>query len=165
MKISYLNQADGKLHIVVGVAKEVIEKDLGKSISLKEYKDIIMKAVPEDATKVREIQDEDVPVDREFRDAWTDQTEGSSIDIDLEKAKELQLKKLRAARNEELEKLDKDFLIALEAGEETKITEIKTQKKTLRDATDPLKNLNVSGYNDQEVIEQIKSLGTLTEEG
>jgi len=105
----------------------------------------------------REIDELDIPATREFRKAWTDITNETIIDIDLAKAKEVQLTKLRALRDRALEKLDKKYMIAVELG--TAVTDIKTAKQQLRDITEDLKNLVVSGVNDEDVLNRIKELG------
>jgi hypothetical protein len=68
---------------------------------------------------------------------------------------------MREERKPKLEASDTEFLLALEKGED--LTAIKAKKKKLRDTTDPLKALSVSGYNDPQVLAQIKLLGTLVE--
>jgi hypothetical protein len=100
-----------------------------------------------------------LPISREFRDAWVDVTPASTVDIDLAKAKEVQLSKLRAARDSELAKLDKELMIATELGTPTQV--IKDQKQALRDVTEPLKALEIDGYNDEAVLQQIRILGNL----
>lgn len=105
----------------------------------------------------REIDELDIPVTREFRNAWVDVTDDNNINIDLSRAKEAQLAKLRALRNKSLEKLDKEYIIALELG--TAVQEIKAAKQQLRDITEGLKNLVVAGVDDEEALTNIKELG------
>lgn len=108
----------------------------------------------------RVISDEDIPPIREFRDAWTDVTEETSIDIDLAKAKDVALNRLRAERNKELDNLDKKLMIAMEM-ESDDVQSLKEKKQALRDVTEPLKALQAEGVNDENVLNQIKQLSML----
>lgn len=68
---------------------------------------------------------------RQFRGAW--QFNGSAIEVDMVTARELFRDRVRAARKPELEKLDAEFMQALEVGKDT--VEVAKKKKALRDAT------------------------------
>lgn len=82
------------------------------------------------------IVDEDkIPEDRTFRGAWTDQNPTETIDVDMEKAKEIQRGILRLERSPLLEKLDIEYMKALEAKDEAKMAEITARKQELRDIT------------------------------
>jgi hypothetical protein len=83
---------------------------------------------------------ESVDIDNEFFNAYEfDSQVGAKINID--KAKDIQLDKFRAARAPKLAKLDIDFMKAVEAGDEAKRTEIVAEKQVLRDVTlTPLPN-------------------------
>ena len=77
------------------------------------------------------------PSERMFREAW--QLKGAVIDVDMEKARIIWRDKIRQARQSEFEKLDADFMKALESGDANMQQSIATQKQVLRDATsDPL---------------------------
>lgn len=75
-----------------------------------------------------------VPINRTFRDAWTfgGNPEAGVISIDLEKAKDIWRDKIRAGRKELLEKLDAEFMKALETNADT--SSIVAHKQLLRDA-------------------------------
>jgi hypothetical protein len=111
-----------------------------------------------DIINYRLIKDEDIPTDREFRNAWDDITEESKIDINGDKVKDLLLKELRDKRNIEFEKLDKDFIIALDRDDKDKLIEIKIKKEELRKLTDPLKNEIVKEVLSAEDIIKLKEL-------
>jgi hypothetical protein len=162
MKIMYTRPEDGGVSIVVAAPKEAIEKVLGPLTQEQYEAHVIERSIPEGAINVRAIEDDGIPVDREFRNAWVDVTPEAKVDIDLVKAKELKLAELRRARDVELAKLDKQFMIALERGED--LGAIKARKQELRDATDPLKALHVEGVNDDSVIARIKELAVLDKE-
>jgi len=71
-----------------------------------------------------------IPSDRVFRDAW--QFDGDVVEIDMATAKNIWRAKIRDARIPELERLDAEFMKALEVGEAT--TQIVADKQVLRDA-------------------------------
>lgn len=97
----------------------------------------------------------------DFRNAWCDVTEEPAIDIDLAKAKECQLEKLRVNRQQAFIDLGFPQKLSPEVEEAILSSETKEKLKTLRDATEPLKALEVSGYNDKAVLDQLKSLAAL----
>lgn len=160
MKLIYTRPDDSGVSIVTAAPKEHLERVLGP-LSDKQYLAEVYKSIPDTALKIREITDTDIPADREFRDAWCDVTDQSSIDIDNQKIKEIALARLRVERNAALELLDKVAVQVLEDGADLEPVRIK--KRALRDATEPLKALNVSGVNDETVIKQIKALAILPE--
>ena len=57
------------------------------------------------------------------------------ITINLDKAKEIQKNRWRTARKSILEKLDTEFMRAVENGDTTKQQQIATKKQALRDVT------------------------------
>ena len=57
------------------------------------------------------------------------------ITINLDKAKEIQKNRWRTARKPILEKLDTEFMRAVETGDTAKQQQIATQKQALRDVT------------------------------
>ena len=57
------------------------------------------------------------------------------ITINLDKAKEIQKNRWRTARKPILEKLDTQFMRAVETGDTSKQQQIVTQKQSLRDVT------------------------------
>jgi len=73
------------------------------------------------------------PLDRAYRNAWTDS--GGALAHDLPKARALHRNKMRAARTPLLATLDADYLQADERGDTTAKTSIATQKQQLRDVT------------------------------
>jgi hypothetical protein len=160
-KLIYTN-SDGGLSIIIPASKESLEVVLGPLTDEEYVEHVRLRSIPEDALGVREIDDTDLPSSREFRAAWCDVTPDLNIDIDLVKAKEVQLEKLRIKRNVKLQETDVLMTRALETG--VGIEELKVQRQALRDATEPLKALEVSGYNDELVITQILTLGSLNPE-
>ena len=78
------------------------------------------------------------------------------IKINVDKAKEIQKDKMRAVRKPLLEKLDVDFVRALELGSDTE--EIKTQKQALRDVTNIVTEAEISGTTVEEVTTELKAI-------
>lgn len=181
MKILYTRASDGGVSIFQAVDKSAVEAmivmkmvDDGNGgmaerpeprgpMSDQEYEDFIFKkGVPVDAVNPRKITDADVPASREFRNAWCDKTVATSIDIDLVKAKEIQLAKLRKVRDAELAATDGLYTRALEKNDAAAIAELKAKREALRNATEDLKSLSVSGYTDPAVLAAIKAGGSVS---
>lgn len=160
-KIIYTNE-DGSVSIVIPAPKADIEKVLGP-LDEEAYKNfVIQKSIPQTASNVREIDEEDIPPTREFRQAWCDVSEASHIDIDCQKAKDIVLCKLRTERQALFEELG--FPTKLNSELEGAIIgkETRDKLKVLREATEPLKQLDCEGViNDDTVLEKIKKLGVL----
>lgn len=73
-------------------------------------------------------------IDNDYFNAYEfDETDGAKVN--LEKMKEIHKDKWRIARKPKLEKLDIDFMKAVEIGDSNKQSEIATQKQALRDVT------------------------------
>ena len=122
--------------------------------------DLMNKSIPIDAINVRELNENDLPVNREFRNSWCDTTQDSRVDIDCNKAKNIQLERLREVRNKRLDEKDAEYMKALSTNQDT--TTIANEMQQLRDATNPLKSLDCAGkVNDNALLQQIKTLGTL----
>jgi hypothetical protein len=161
MKKLIFTRPDGGISVVIPNSKEKIERILGK-LTDEQYKAHIKSSIPKDATNIREVDDADIPASREFRDAWVDVTAEPKIDICCKKARDIQLTKLRSDRNKKLEKLDKDFLLALEKDDAANIAEVKQKKQALRDLTEPLKAMEVEGkVNDDNILNEIRLKGKL----
>lgn len=117
--------------------------------------------VPSDAINPREIQDSDIPIDRGFRGAWCDVTPESRIDINLQKAKALQLEKLRKEVRDSTEILEKKVILAFIDQDEAMISILKDRRSQLITATKALEDLVAEGINDETILNEIKRLGTL----
>jgi len=77
---------------------------------------------------------ETLEIDNNYFDAYDFDAEVGAV-VNISKAKEVHLNKFRAARNPKLQKLDIDFMKAVEAGDTAKQAEIAAQKQSLRDVT------------------------------
>ena len=78
------------------------------------------------------------------------------IKINVDKAKEIQKNKLRQARKPLLEKLDVDFVRALELGGDT--ASITAQKQALRDVTNIVTEAEITGTTVDEITSQLKAI-------
>ena len=78
------------------------------------------------------------------------------IKINLDKAKEIQKDKLREARKPLLEKLDVDFVKALEIGGDT--ASIAAQKQALRDVTNLVTEAEITGTTVDEITTELKAI-------
>ena len=81
----------------------------------------------------REMPDDVIPTDRTFRDAWADITPELTIDIDMAKARNIHLSRIREQRNAELSKLDIEATKAQDMGNADALTQIRLRKQELRD--------------------------------
>jgi hypothetical protein len=75
----------------------------------------------------------DLPEDRYFRNAW--KVAGSSVEVDIEKAKGIQRDKWRQARAPKLAALDIDYMRAAEQSDAVLQSTIANKKQALRDVT------------------------------
>jgi hypothetical protein len=77
---------------------------------------------------------ESIDIDNNYFDAYEFNAEiGAKVNI--ERAKAIHLDKFRSARSPKLQKLDIDFMKAVEANDEAKKVEIVAAKQALRDVT------------------------------
>ena len=81
----------------------------------------------------REMPIEAIPTDRSYRGAWADTTPELTIDIDMVKAREIHLQRIRIQRNAELAKLDIEVMKAQDMGDTEKLAQIRQRKQELRD--------------------------------
>jgi hypothetical protein len=95
---------------------------------------IIKKDVP--PGKSYRILDKDkLPSDRYFRNAWTDHNPTETVDVDINKAKEIKKNHFRISRAPLLAQLDVEYQRADEEGNHVKKQEIAAKKQSLRDVT------------------------------
>ena len=78
------------------------------------------------------------------------------IKINVDKAKEIQKGKMRVVRKPLLEKLDVDFVRALELGGDT--ASITAQKQALRDVTNIVTEAEITGTTVDEVTTELKAI-------
>lgn len=78
------------------------------------------------------------------------------IKINIDKAKEIQKDIIRRARKPLLEKLDVDFVRALEFGNDT--APIAAQKQALRDITNIVTEAEITDITVDEITQELKSI-------
>lgn len=98
---------------------------------------------------INEIQSNDIPADRYFRNGWVFRT--GIIDFNLHKCKNIQLNKIRRKRNPKLDDTDKEMFRARDNDDTVKQDELKIERRRLRDITEPLKALQPTDI--QEIID------------
>ena len=147
MQIRYVfTRPDGGVSIIHGMPKSDIEKILGELTDEEYEAHVYERSIPANAINVIKIALEDVPASREFRDAWTH--DGKNFGHDLEKARAIQLERIRVARAPKLAALDIDYQKADEAGDVDLKKTIASQKQHLRDITSTLKTKTLTSIED-----------------
>lgn len=158
LKILY-TRPDGGVSIICPVPKEKTEQILGTLTDEQYIQHILDTSVPSDATNVRQVTDDDLPSDREFRDAWVDTQPGTQVDVCCDRAKDVSLARLRVKRNQKLAELDVQGIKLLDMGLDEELAAVRQEKQKLRDITDSLKAVNTEGkVNNQELLDELKSL-------
>jgi len=74
----------------------------------------------------------DIPTDRTFRNAWDDSDSTPKVVVNMPKAREIHMDKIRATRDAKLAELDIEVLKAMEAGDTARVTAIAKEKQDLR---------------------------------
>lgn len=154
--IAYTN-IDGATHIVNAASKVSIHRDLKRANpefpdvwSDEDFNAFVKSKLPQNAANIIELTLEDLPSDREFRNAWDIQD--AKIGYDLEKARGIQLERIRAARAPVLAELDKQFIIAQETQDAAALAEIVSKKQSLRNITEPLKTAILTSIDDVKAV-------------
>ena len=114
---------------------KIIMYDNGNGVSIVspapgvDIKEVIAVSVPKKADyKIMDAAQ--LPQSREYRDAWT--MDG----VDVKKAKEIHLNKIRPVRDAKLKELDIEWMRAIENGESKLAGDIAAKKQKLRDVTE-----------------------------
>ena len=148
-KIAFTRES-GSVSINYPVSKEIMETWRGK-LTDEEYEKILsdklVRTYPQ--YDLVEIEDSAIPADDEFRNAW--KLDGVIINYNLDKAKAIQLSRIRAARKPKLAELDREYMIEDEKGVDGDKPTVTAKKKLLRDITRPLIALvptNIQGIRD-----------------
>jgi len=127
MKVVFVNQEGG-----ISILHPVLTEGLT-------LEHVIKKDIPE-GVQYWVVNDDDIPTDRHFRDAWevnTRKNASQRIKVNMEKAIEIQRNNIRRERNAELKRLDTEFMKALEKGDSALANSIAEKNKccaTLRPA-------------------------------
>ena len=108
------------------------------------------RSVPDDATKIRVIDNSSIPAKRTFRDAWVDGTDKAVTD--RSKASAIHMNRIREVRNAELAKEDINFQKAIEADDDSAKATVATKKQTLRDIP---QNFDLSGASTDDELDAL----------
>lgn len=117
--ITVIKKIDGTIEIgtpTLGTTKERLEQDA---------------LLTPDYLSHRVIDDNELPQDDYFREAWEDNN--AAIVVNMPKAREIHMNRLRVDRNAKLEELDVTYMRADEAGDTELKDSIAAQKQQLRD--------------------------------
>jgi len=74
-----------------------------------------------------------IPADRDFRDAWTDDKPTDTVDVDMARARNIHMVRIRNARDEKLKTLDAQELQYLCQNKTLELNQVRAIKQTLRD--------------------------------
>ena len=118
--IIIFKNADGTCGVIHPAHKalKTVENPTGFTIE-----EIAEKDVP-DGLEYRLAPLESLPKERYYRDAWTDDLETETVDVDIEKARVIHSGKIREARNAKLAELDIETMKGLD---------VQAEKQVLRD--------------------------------
>ncbi len=114
MKRIVINNGDGTVGIMIPAPKELEKMSI---------EDIATKDVPNNLT-YRITDTVNIPSDKIFREAWTDDNPTETVDIDMPKAREIHMNKIRELRNKKLSELDIETMRG---------KNVELEKQTLRD--------------------------------
>lgn len=103
------------------------------------------------------IEEKDLPIDKSFIGAWTYDHANKKIDIDIEKAKEIQKDNIRSVRDALLKKEDINFFKAVESGDTLEQNASANRKQILRDLPEIVDNVEITESNIDEISSQIES--------
>jgi hypothetical protein len=127
MKVIVYQQASGIVAIV---------RPTPAALASNSIESIAQKDVPA-GLRYEVIEDDDVPSDRTFRNAWV--VESGAVSVDMPMAREIHRDHLREMRKPLLEQSDVEFIRAIEARDLDLQAQIAAKKVALRDVTrDPL---------------------------
>ncbi len=114
MKRIVINNGDGTVGIMIPAPKELEKMSI---------EDIATKDVPNGLT-YRITDTVNIPSDKIFREAWTDDNPTETVDVDMPKAREIHMNKIRELRNKKLSELDIETLRG---------NDVELEKQALRD--------------------------------
>lgn len=136
MRIYFISRKDGGVTVMYIYSDNTVEEE-------------IQKWHPDDQANVESIiegsEDKVLPQD-EFRNSW--KLQDTDIVYDLEKAKSLQLERIRNVRKELFVQYDGLQMRAMDLEDAETLAQIKTVKQELRDSTEPLKSLEPTSVED-----------------
>lgn len=117
-----IKNSDGTVCVMTTVSD-----DIDPALEIQKWHDDIKGKVE----SFRPLEEEEMPEDRYFRDAWEHKED--ALNINLDKCKNIHRQVLRGLRAPKFESLDVEFMRAIEAGDTEKQNEIADKKQVLRD--------------------------------
>lgn len=129
MKYFAITRSDGGVSIMAAKDDKDIADEIAKWESSSANTDDPLTAVSHRQLAGKGDWPDDL--DRDFRAAWTDN--GSTVAVDLLKARGIHMARIRAARDEALKVKDIEFMRAVEGGDAAAQTRIAGEKQALRD--------------------------------
>ncbi len=108
--------------MVCPAPKENLERVLGPLTNAEYQAHVWDRSVPDNAINPQYVKDTDIPDSRYFREAWLQN--GNTVNVDMDKARDVHMDKIRAARNQELKALDIETM---------KGEDVQKEKQVLRD--------------------------------
>ena len=150
MKIFIYTQDDGSMAIGTPFYQEGMSEEGKDNFLLYAIEKSVPKK-PDGSTRKSFIKEQsDLVVANYLTDAWLINEEDGSIYFDRSKGIELKKKQFRFLRKSLLEKLDVDFMKALEIADSTAISEIVAKKQVLRNIT----NIDMSEYDSPQKLHE-----------
>jgi hypothetical protein len=152
-------RADGGVSVVA----PVVSVDDPETMTEAEAVARALALLPPETTGPAVIDAVELPQDPSFREAWrlsvpvadgeAEEAAGvrGRIIIDMERAREIHMDRIRRARDVELAKLDIDFMRAIEIGDLDEQAEIALHKQRLRDTP---QTFDLSGYATPEELKE-----------
>jgi len=122
-----IKRADGGTSILQPSSKHDFTLDAAAQRDVDEWD----RTSPSPAVSWRRTSSDNVPTDKEFRNAWTDDNPGETVDVDISKAKVIQTDRIRASRDAKWPDFDKRYLIA--EHDSADLTTLNTERQTLKD--------------------------------
>jgi len=128
MKIIYTDPTTGNLCVVVPVYDSIDQGFYADEAAL--LAACVARNVP-DGVEHRVVEDNEIPASRLFRNAWAD--DGSSVEVDMPKARAIHMDAIRVDRDKQLAELDVTFMRAVENGDPDAQDDASVEKQALRD--------------------------------
>ena len=144
-KIIY--ETEKGVSIVIPAPKNQMEKLTGP-LTNEEYENLVMQKSIHDKniTNYEFINEADIPKSREFRNAWI--LKDKKVDFDLNKAKDIQLERIRSKREEKLKELDYKINEAILLDNSESKTKLAKERQELLDITESLKAMSPGSIDD-----------------
>lgn len=126
MKKFIFTQENGVVAIVYPAAKSDLERLFGPMTDEQYEQHVWERTLSQrpDAVNPRYIEDAEIPGDETFRDAWVDGGDQAGIVVDMPKAREIHMARIRHTRNVKLKELDIETM---------KGRDVQSEKQVLRD--------------------------------